>query len=78
MQQIHRSGPLKQQNKAHKHGKHRSKGQRDDGGNLSNFKIDDGRITVLQSTSAYFGYHFRLLLGASSHSEYLEAKCARM
>ena len=28
----HRAGPLKQQNKSHKHGKHRSKSQRDEGG----------------------------------------------
>lgn len=32
---VHRAGPLKQQNKAHKHGKHRSKGQREEGGNLT-------------------------------------------
>jgi len=28
----HRAGPLKQQNKSHKHGKHKSKSQRDEGG----------------------------------------------
>ena len=26
-QAVHRPGPLKQQNKSHKHGKHRSKGE---------------------------------------------------
>ena len=26
-QAVHKSGPLKQQNKSHKHGKHRTKGQ---------------------------------------------------
>jgi len=28
-QNTHKSGPLKQQNKAHKHGRHRTKGQLD-------------------------------------------------
>ncbi|WAR01412.1 TSR1-like protein [Mya arenaria] len=32
---VHRPGPLKQQNKTHKHGKHRSKSQREEGGRVS-------------------------------------------
>ncbi|KAH3882716.1 pre-rRNA-processing protein TSR1 homolog [Dreissena polymorpha] len=32
---VHRPGPLKQQNKTHKHGKHRSKGQREELGRVN-------------------------------------------
>ncbi|KAL4223073.1 ribosome biogenesis protein tsr1 [Mactra antiquata] len=46
MQQVHRSGPLKQQNKAHKHGKHRSKGQREDGGRVSVKTLSRKAISV--------------------------------
>ncbi|XP_060556535.1 pre-rRNA-processing protein TSR1 homolog [Ruditapes philippinarum] len=44
--QIHRSGPLKQQNKAHKHGKHRSKGQREEGGRVNVKVLSKKAVTV--------------------------------
>ncbi|XP_053376015.1 pre-rRNA-processing protein TSR1 homolog [Mercenaria mercenaria] len=44
--QIHRSGPLKQQNKSHKHGKHKSKGQREEGGRVNAKVLSKKALTV--------------------------------